>query len=125
MPSNESRPGGWPFEAPKKVPIPGSSRPKNPQSPPFLEAVEQGMWRDVVRLYDFSDAPSQALLRTALEAHQRGRRCRERIDKDGEAVLDRFGTIKAHPLLAAERDARAGFLAAMKALALDLTGVNK
>jgi hypothetical protein len=62
-----------------------------------------------------------ALLRTTLEAHQRTRHCREAIDRDGEALADRFGQLKPHPLLAAERDARSAFLAGMKALNLDLS----
>jgi glutathione S-transferase len=35
-------------------------------------------------------------------------------------MADRFGQPKPHPLLATERDARAQFLAALKALNLDL-----
>jgi hypothetical protein len=37
------------------------------------------------------------------------RRCRERIDREGEAVLDRWNQVKIHPLLAAENAARAAF----------------
>ena len=78
-----------------------------------------------MELYAFGDGPSQSLLRTALEAHQRARECREAVDRDGMTLPDRFGQLKAHPLLSAERDALAAFLNAMRHLALDLTGVNK
>jgi len=80
------------------------------------------MWRQMQSAHRFDDPASLALLRTALEAHMRGRRCRQAIDKDGETLPDRFGQVKPHPLLPAERDARAGFLSAMKILGLDLTG---
>jgi len=78
------------------------------------------MWRDITTEFSFDDPASLALLRSALEAHQRARRCRLVIDVEGEGVRDRFQQLRAHPLLAAERDARAAFLSAMRALNLDL-----
>lgn len=89
--------------------------------PRHLEAIERNLWRKIVGEHVFDDAASRAVLLVALEAHQRMRRCRETVDKDGEAVRDRFDQLKPHPLLAAERDARAAFLAAMRQLNLDLT----
>jgi len=80
------------------------------------------MWREITAEFDFGDPASLALLRSALEAHMRARRCRVAIDRDGEAVKDRFGQLRAHPLLGAERDARAAFLSSMRALNLDLGG---
>jgi len=65
------------------------------------------------------------LLASTLDAHQRARRCREAIEKDGESVRDRFNQLRAHPLLTAETHARAAFLAGMKALRLDLSGVDQ
>ena len=99
-------------------PKPGA---KPPSAPAHLEQQERKLWRDFMAANDFSDAPALAMLRTALEAHQRARRCREAIDAAGEAVTDRFGQLKPHPLLNAERDARAAFLSAMRILNLDLT----
>ncbi|MGM4886342.1 hypothetical protein [Tardiphaga sp. 11_C7_N12_6] len=93
---------------------------KVPSTPKHLETPERRMWRDWTAAHRFEDEASLALLRTTLEAHQRGRHCREAIDKDGEAVTDRFGQLKPHPLLAAERDARSAFFAGMKSLNLDL-----
>jgi hypothetical protein len=80
------------------------------------------MWREILAEFTFDDVASLALLRSALEAHQRARRCRLIIDEDGETTCDRFKQLRAHPLLAAERDARAAFLAAMRTLNLDLGG---
>jgi hypothetical protein len=80
------------------------------------------MWRDITAEFSFADPASLALLRSALEAHMRARRCRVVIDRDGEVTKDRFGQVRAHPLLSGERDARAAFLASMRALNLDIGG---
>ena len=63
-----------------------------------------------------------SILRTTLEAHQRARTCRETVDREGAIYRDRFNQPKPHPLIAAERDARAAFVAGMRALNLDLVG---
>lgn len=106
--------------APPVRPRSSASSRRTLAAPRHLETVERRMWRDIVTEFEFSDPASLALLRSALEAHQRARRCRLVIDRDGETVRDRFQQIRAHPLLAAERDARAAFLAAVRALNLDL-----
>lgn len=98
----------------------GRPRRPTPAPPKHLETPERTLWRDLLATYRLDDAGALALLRTALEAHQRARHCRQAIDKDGEAVRDRFEQLKPHPLLAAERDARSAFLAAMRVLNLDL-----
>ena len=93
---------------------------KPPAMPRHLQAPERALWRDLVRDFTFNDVASLALLRSALEAHQRARRCRVVIDREGMTMRDRFGQVRAHPLLGPERDARAAFLAMMRALNLDL-----
>lgn len=104
------------------IPLPTPRRPTRDPAPPpeHLAAPEADLWRQLVADYRFADAASLALLQTALEARQRARRCREAIDRDGEAVRDRFDQVRAHPLLTAERDGRAAFFAGMKLLRLDL-----
>jgi len=102
---------------PPKPAISGRDLPKPPR---HLQTTERRLWAEIVAAFDFGDAASLAVLRTALEAHQRARHCRETVDKDGEAVRDRFNQVKCHPLLQAERDARAAFLAGMRTLNLDL-----
>ena len=70
------------------------------------------------------DEAGRRVLLCALEAWQRAAGCRECIDRDGPLVVDRWGQKKPHPLLAAERDARAQYLAALKHLNLDLLPVG-
>ena len=100
-------------------PLPRSRR-AAADPPKHLEKPEREIWRDLTAAYELDDAAARALLTTTLEAHQRARRCPEAVDRDGEAVKDRFAQIKPHPLLAAERDARAAFLAGMRSLNLDV-----
>ena len=104
-----------------KIP-PKPSAVKTAVAPKHFAAREKQLWREFVTSHRFEDSPSLTLLTTTLEAHARMRRCREQIDKDGEAVTDRWGQIKSHPLLSAERDARSSFLAGLRALHLDLGG---
>lgn len=126
-PDNRTRGGEPAFEklgAKMKTPvIPKMVSSAPPAAPKHLEKPEAELWTALVEENDFPDVGSLAVLRTALEAHSRARRCREAIDKEGEAVKDRFDQLKPHPLLAAERDARAAFLSAMRMLSLDLAGV--
>jgi phage terminase small subunit len=93
---------------------------KLPPAPKHLEKIERDLWKCIVAENLFDGTASQSLLRVALESHQRMRRCRQAIDRDGEAVRDRWQQLKPHPLLSAERDARAAFLAAFRQLNLDL-----
>ena len=61
------------------------------------------------------------ILEVGLWALDRAEKCRAAIDVDGETVKDRFGQKKVHPLLSAERDSRAAFLASLRQLHLDLS----
>ena len=94
---------------------------KNPTDPPkHLSTEARRWWRRVMAEYEISDDGGQLLLQTALEAFDRMRNCQSAIERDGELVKDRFDQLKAHPLLSAERDARAQMMAALKHLNLDL-----
>jgi P27 family predicted phage terminase small subunit len=88
--------------------------------PHHLGKAEQEIWRDVLHDYEINSQTSLAVLRTALEAHQRARECREAIKREGLTIVGRDGQAKAHPLLAVERDARQAWLAALRVLGLEL-----
>lgn len=99
---------------------------RNSRPPGHLSKESKRLWREILEEYAIEDSAGLRILRTALEAYDRSQAARETIDgkngKDGEGmqVKDRFGQSKPHPLLTIERDARAGFLAGLKALNLDL-----
>ena len=94
----------------KMPPMPSSNRRRRaiPTPPRHLLVPERKMWTAIIRENELVDESSLALLRSALESHQRARTCREAVDRDGETFSDRFGQVKIHPLIGAERDARAG-----------------
>ncbi len=90
------------------------------QKPPtHLGTHGRRLWRDIQAAYGIADPGGLALLRVAAEALDRTQAARERIGLDGATLTDK-GTIRAHPLLAVERDARAQVIQALKALNLDL-----
>jgi hypothetical protein len=70
--------------------------------------------------YRIIDAAGLALLSRAAECVDRIEAAHRAIAEHGELVIDRYGAPKLNPACALEKDARAGFLAAMKALNLDL-----
>lgn len=82
------------------------------------EAAE--IWRHLVDEYGISDPGGLQLLKLYCECFDRATACRKQIDTEGMQVSDRFGQMKPHPLLAAERDARSQMLASLRQLNLDV-----
>jgi P27 family predicted phage terminase small subunit len=91
-----------------------------PAPPDHFGEPERQIWRGIFHDYGLSADVATAVLATALEAHQRARECREAIAAEGMTLTGRDGQTKVHPLLAVERDARAQWLAGIKALGLEL-----
>jgi len=108
-------------------PPPGLNRKarKGPPPPKHLAVPERRLWTAIIRENLFDSEAALSILRSTLEAHQRARTCRETVDREGAIYRDRFDQPKPHPLIAAERDARAAFVAGMRALNLDLIGEAK
>jgi hypothetical protein len=78
-----------------------------------------------VARFVFDDPASHDLLASAMDARCRMRRCRQAITKDGETFVDHKGNLRPHPLLAAERSARASYLHAMRMLKIDTKGTKE
>src|SRR5688572_1775028 len=93
---------------------------RRPQPPRALSTEARRRWRELVAEYGIQDAAGLQVLTTYAEAFDRMRSAQVRIDKEGATFTDRFGQPRPHPLLAAERDARAQMLAALKLLNLDV-----
>jgi P27 family predicted phage terminase small subunit len=93
-------------------------------APKELSTEARSWWRRLVSEYSIDDDAGLLLLQTAMESFERMRLAQAAIKRDGVTVLDRFGQRKAHPLLPAERDARAQMLAALKALNLDVEPIH-
>lgn len=90
------------------------------RAPTHLSKDGKGWFKKIATEYAIDDDAGLLLLQTAMESFDRMKAAAKRIDADGEAVEDRFGQIKPHPLLPAERDARAQMLSALKQLNLDI-----
>ncbi|MBD8527922.1 P27 family phage terminase small subunit [Pseudomarimonas arenosa] len=95
-------------------------RPKKPNPPGHLADAGRKLWRDVVAEYAVADAAGLQLLARAAECLDRIRAAQAAIAKHGEVVTDRYGAPKLNPACNLEKDARNGFLAAIKALNLDI-----
>lgn len=85
-----------------------------------LSTEAKNLRKKILEEYSIDDAAGTHILNTACEAFDRMRVAQKAIEVDGITTMDRWGQIKAHPLCSVERDARAQFLAALKALNLDL-----
>ena len=73
--------------------------------------------RDLEAAYDLGPHERKLAL-SAAEALDRSRGARERLEKDGVLLKDRFGQLRPHPAVAIERDARAQFTRIVCALNL-------
>jgi P27 family predicted phage terminase small subunit len=95
------------------------------KAPKHLGRAEKKLYEQLMRTFRFDDAASVEILLQGLEARQRAREAREQIAKDGLVTHDERGVIRPHPLLRVERSAQQAFLAAMRALRLDVERVTK
>jgi len=105
----------------KRPPANTAPTPREPYAelrkpPEGIGEFAAGWWRDVQSTFGITDAEGLTALRLAAIALDRGERCRHAIERDGEVTVGRDGQPRVHPLIAAERDARAGALAALKRL---------
>jgi len=88
--------------------------------PNHLSEAGLAFYQSVADEYGIADAAGVALLTTAAECVDRMRAAQTAIAAHGELVIDRYGAPKLNPACALEKDARSGFLAAMRALNLDI-----
>lgn len=94
------------------------------KAPKHLSKEAKEIFNGLAADYSIDDIAGLRILRVACESFDRAQACRTAIDRDGLTVLDKFGQVKPHPLIAAERDSRAAFLAGLKALNLDLEPIK-
>ena len=92
--------------------------------PGHLSAEAKKIWGEILVEYQIDDAAGLRILRVALESFDRSQMARKTIRRDGMTFIDKAGQVKSHPLLPIERDSRAAFLTALKALNLDILPLN-
>lgn len=88
------------------------------RAPAHLRPATRRWWASVVAGYEL-EAHHERLLTLACEAFDRCEQAREVLDTDGVTFLDRFGTPRAHPCVAIERDSRLAFARLVRELDLD------
>lgn len=93
---------------------------KLPSPPRHLQKPGRELFKRLVSDYHITDSGGLALLTTAAESLDRMREAQAAIKEHGAVVTDRYGQLKNNPACTLERDSRNGFLAAIKALQLDI-----
>lgn len=88
--------------------------------PDSLRDDGREFFQSVVAEYAIGDPAGLALLARASECVDRIAAAQVAIAEHGELVIDRYGAPKLNPACGLEKDARAGFLAALRALNLDI-----
>jgi len=86
--------------------------------PAHLKAATKRWWKAVADEYSLEEHHLR-LLTLAGEAWDRCGQARETLKTEGLTFEDRFGTPKAHPCVAIERDARIAFARLVRELDLD------
>jgi len=96
-----------------------------PQPPAHLSVEAQSWWHEVVR--DYALEPHHLrLLQAACEAWDRMSQARQALADHGALTFtDERGTIRAHPAVAMERDARVAFARLVRELDLDAGAVSE
>ena len=90
-----------------------------PEPPTHLSADAAAWWRDVVTDYAL-EAHHLRLLQSACESWDRMQQARQALaDHGGLTFVDKNETIRAHPAVAMERDARISFARLVRELDLD------
>jgi len=100
-------------------------RMRRAEAPKGLSKPAREFWARLQNEYEITDAGGLALLEQAARAFHRAEDARALLDKEGCVFKDKWDQPKTHPAAAVERDARAGLLAALRALNLDLEPVKK
>jgi P27 family predicted phage terminase small subunit len=89
------------------------------KSPKHLTKIGRDLWKRIQAEYSISDAPGLALLEAACSAYARLREAQAILDREGLQITDRFGQLRPHPLIQAERDSRSQLIQSLKALNFD------
>lgn len=92
---------------------------KQHKIPAHLAAETRRWVGQIIEDFELESFHFRTLIKAA-EAHDRGEEARKILKADGIIITDRFGTKKAHPAVAIERDARVAWMRAIRELALDV-----
>ena len=89
------------------------------EKPDYLTDESKNIWDALHKSFTLKEH-HDIVLKTALEAYDRLQQARQIIDKDGAVIEAHNGYYQKNPMLQIEKEARSGFLAAWKALNIDI-----
>jgi P27 family predicted phage terminase small subunit len=96
-----------------------------PEPPAHLTEEAAAWWRQAVTDFEF-EPHHLRLLQAACEAWDRMQQARQALaDHGGLTFTDERGTIRAHPAVAMERDARVAFARLVRELDLDAGALSE
>lgn len=90
-----------------------------------LSPQARKLYSQIQDQWQIAEQPGCSILLTAMECWDQMREARIIIRRDGAIVKDRFGQDKLHPAVQLLKEARAHFLASVKALNLDLGSLEE
>ena len=96
-----------------------SAEPSTPR-PAELSRESQQLFRELCEEYAITDSGGREVLRSGLRALDQAVAAEARIAVDGAVQKDRFGQLRAHPLLAVARDFRVMWQSALRQLNLSI-----
>ena len=85
-----------------------------------LSKASEALFDKLQAEYDIRDSGGVEILRSGLRALDQAMAAESAIGEQGQVTTDRFGQLRAHPLLPVARDFRAQYVAAIKALNLSI-----
>jgi len=88
--------------------------------PKGMSSEARKFWRSLVEEYRIDDAAGLKLLQRSCEALDRMRRAQKYLERDGEVISDKKGSVKAHPAVKIEAEAHKQLIESLKMLNLDL-----
>jgi phage terminase small subunit len=97
---------------------------KRPTAPAGLSAAARKLWAQIQDGYGVADPAGLAILCEALRAWDRSEQARREVEKRGVTLFDKYQQARVNPAANVERDSRAAFLSALKALKVDIPGAD-
>lgn len=101
-----------------------TNEPADPPAPAHLQPATQAWWDSIHEHFDL-DEVLLPTLQLACETWDRYSEAREALAKSGTVYTDRFGQPKKRPEVDVEKEARIGYLRAMRELGLDIDGPSE
>ena len=95
------------------------------RAPQNLSKEARKEWSRIQQEYGILDDYGVFLLTRAMECFDKICSYERVIEDQGETLVNRFGEIRVHPLIAAQRDARSSMLQSLKMLNLDIEPLEK